>query len=630
MTRPNNATQPSNRAVGYVRRSTDRQEQSIPDQKKALEKYASENGLIILKFYTDDAISGTSTLGRRAFQQMIQDAQNPGCRFGVIVVYDVKRFGRIDNDEAGYYRYILRINGVEVRYVSENFNGDTTDDLLRPVKQWQARQESKDLSKVTIRGLLSKSETGCWMGGVPPYGYDLRYENCEGKFLLILRYMPDGSKLILNEHGKLIRTLARGESLNISKRDHARLILSGPERVKIIKRIFEMYTEEGKGYNSVADTLNQEGIPTPRSHEWSHICSGKWTDTTIRAILVNPIYAGDMVWNRRTGGRFHRISEGRAVDCQNIHGNRFVPNRKLDWIVVHDAHPALISRRLCEHVKQRRETQLTYIKQQGHNPITKNHGKTWNGRHSRFILSGLMKCSLCGCRYQGFTRIKGKKRLDGTRVKTSYYVCGGYITKGRSICELNAIPKEILESIVIETVLKFYRPFLSKGGHQKLTNTVNTKIRAKTKEFVAARKRAQGELNKIKKTINNLLDNLTFTNRESIDQQLNEFKQQQKQLEYRLEELDLLSIPQTEINNIVFDSMQYLSGLEFTLHQGLPKEKLVALRRCIEKISINKPDGTIRLAVRSVPAGTLKCTKELQVSLHLFLKTYKDKEHKKL
>ena len=34
---------------------------------------------------------------------------------------------------------------MEVIYVSEGFNGDDTDDLLRPVKQWQARQESKDL-----------------------------------------------------------------------------------------------------------------------------------------------------------------------------------------------------------------------------------------------------------------------------------------------------------------------------------------------------------------------------------------------------------------------------------------------------------------------------------------------------
>ncbi|UCE61788.1 MAG: recombinase family protein, partial [Phycisphaerales bacterium] len=134
------------RAVGYVRRSTDRQEQSIPDQKQAIDAYAAEHSLRLGKFYVDDAISGTSTIGRRAFQQMIQDAQSSSRRFDLIIVYDVKRFGRIDNDEAGYYRHVLRTHGVDVRYVSENFNGDSTDDLLRPVKQWQARQESKDLS----------------------------------------------------------------------------------------------------------------------------------------------------------------------------------------------------------------------------------------------------------------------------------------------------------------------------------------------------------------------------------------------------------------------------------------------------------------------------------------------------
>ena len=40
-------------------RSTDRQEQSIPDQKKALEAYAAEHGFRLVKFYVDDAISGT-------------------------------------------------------------------------------------------------------------------------------------------------------------------------------------------------------------------------------------------------------------------------------------------------------------------------------------------------------------------------------------------------------------------------------------------------------------------------------------------------------------------------------------------------------------------------------------------
>ncbi len=60
------------RAVGYVRRSTDRQEQSIADQKRALETYAGEHGLRLGKFYIDDAISGTSSVGRRAFQQTIR------------------------------------------------------------------------------------------------------------------------------------------------------------------------------------------------------------------------------------------------------------------------------------------------------------------------------------------------------------------------------------------------------------------------------------------------------------------------------------------------------------------------------------------------------------------------------
>lgn len=90
------------RAVGYLRRSTDRQEQSIPDQKRAVEQYAAAHGLRLDKFYVDDAISGTSTIGRRAFLQMVQDAQRPDRPFDLIVVYDVKRFGRVGNDEAGY------------------------------------------------------------------------------------------------------------------------------------------------------------------------------------------------------------------------------------------------------------------------------------------------------------------------------------------------------------------------------------------------------------------------------------------------------------------------------------------------------------------------------------------------
>jgi DNA invertase Pin-like site-specific DNA recombinase len=611
MTRSNNTTQPVNRAVGYVRRSTDRQEQSIPDQKKTIEAYASEHDFQLIKFYVDDAISGTSTLGRRAFQEMIQDAQKSTRRFDKIIVYDVKRFGRIDNDEAGYYRHILRTNNVEVIYVAENFNGDTTDDLLRPVKQWQARQESKDLSKVTIRGLLSKVEGGWWMGGTPPYGYDLRYQNAEGKFLFILRFMPDGSKQLLGEKGNLIRTLARGESLNISKRDQAKLTLSEPKRVKVIKQIFQMYAVLGKGYKSLADTLNQQGIPTPRGPRWSHIYSGHWTTSTVRAILVNPIYAGDMVWNRRTDARFHRISKGQAVDRKGVHGARLVPNSKTDWIIVRDAHPPMISRRLIEQAKQRHENHPKSIEQKQRT----HHGKTWNGKRSRFVLSGLIKCTICGNRYQGVTRIKGKKRNDGTRVKTYYYGCGGYITKGTSICRLNAIPKAVLESKVIETVLDFYSSYLEKGGRQKLAEAVKAQTKTEKEDITSARQRAQVKLENINKIINNLLDNITETNRDHVDRRLNELTTQKQQIEARLEELERLSLSQAEIDTIVNEGMQFLAGLEFILHNSLPHEKLTALRQCVEKIEINKPAGKFTLVIRTVPVGNLQATQEIRISV---------------
>ena len=608
------------RAVGYIRRSTDRQEQSIPDQKKAIETYAAEHSLRLGQFYIDDAISGTSTIGRRAFQRMMKEAQSPAKPFDLIVVYDVKRFGRVDNDEAGYYRHLLRTHGVDIRYVSENFNGDATDDLLRPVKQWQARQESKDLSKVTIRGLLSKMADGSgpggwWMGGVPPHGYDLRYEAADGAFLFVVRYMPDGSKQVLDEPGNLTRTLARGESLSTSQRDRAKLAPSSPERVEVVKRIFTRYTDLGKGFRSVAQALNEENVPTPRGPDWSHIYSGKWTDTTIRSILVNPVYAGDLVWNRRTDARFHSIRGGQAVERENAHAARLVPNDESDWLVVRDAHPALVSRRVFECARQRREDRPSSIAQRGSNPRVKAHGKTWNGQRSRFILSGLLSCRLCGNRYQGVTRHKSKKRVDGTRVTTRTYGCGGHVTKGNKVCQMNPIPQSELESLVIDAVLDFYKPYLGKGGARRIAEAVKQQLGPESKEVAAARKRADSELQKLTRTINNLLDNITSANREFVDERLKELADQRQRLESRIDEFDRLAASQAEIKSIAAETARFLSGLEFTLREGFPQEKLAALRQCIDRIHVDKPADEAVLAIRMIPAGNLDATQEIRTAL---------------
>ena len=148
-----------------------------------------------------------------------------------------------------------------------------------------------------------------------------------------------------------------------------------------------------------------------------------------------------------------------------------------------------------------------------------------------------------------------------------------------------------------------------------MADAVKTQIGSESKEFVTARKRANRQLNKIKKIISNLLDNIASTNRQLVDQRLRELQQRKEKLEARLEEIDRLVVSQAEIRNMVSEAMEFISGLEFTLREGLAQEKLVALRRCIEKISINKPAGTVKLAVRSVPVGNLEGIKQCQVFL---------------
>jgi len=164
-------------------------------------------------------------------------------------------------------------------------------------------------------------------------------------------------------------------------------------------------------------------------------------------------------------------------------------------------------------------------------------------------------------------------------------------------------------------VLDFYRPYLEKDGRRKLAEAVKMQVNFEGEELVAARQRAQTEQEKTGTIIDNLLDNITPTNREYIDQRLNELKQQRRELEARLEELDRISLSQAEIAGIVNDAMEFISGLEFTLRQGLPQTKLTALRQCIEKTWVNKPAGKIKLAIFWVPTGNLRATQELQVSI---------------
>jgi RHS repeat-associated protein len=142
-------------AVAYLRRSTDKQEQSIADQRSEIERYARDRGFRIVREYVDDAISGTSAEQRPGFQKMIADA--PAGGFKAVIVWNSDRFSRGDVTETEYYRFLLRKAGVTVLSVTEDYlaREGIDGDVLRTVKQFQNRQYSISLSQNTLRGQIS-------------------------------------------------------------------------------------------------------------------------------------------------------------------------------------------------------------------------------------------------------------------------------------------------------------------------------------------------------------------------------------------------------------------------------------------------------------------------------------------
>jgi len=571
-------------AVGYLRRSTDRQEQSIGDQRKAIERYAEEHGYELLDFYVDDAVSGTTAEQRKAFLRLIEDAGVPNCPFRNVLVYDVKIFGRLDNDEAGYFRFQLRKAGVEIVYVSEGFNGDDSDDLVRPVKQWQARQESKDLSRVTIRGLLTRSSGGWWSGGTPPYGYDLAYYSVDGRFLMSVRYQTDCSKVVLDEEGRVVREIPRGEALNLTKRDRCRLVPSAPERVEVVRNIFRWYAHDDLGFKGIAERLNQHGVQSPRGGQWSSMHGGMWAMTTIRDLLMNPAYVGDFVWNRLTFARFHRVSKGHAVPRRGIPGNGPEHNRPDDWIVVQDAHPPLISRTLFEEAQKKRAA-----RRRGAGLQTYRGGR---GATSPYLLSGLIHCQRCGHRWQGYSTAKGRKRNDGSQVKNFYYACNGYVAKGNSCCQRAVIPQDLIENWVWEQISRIVHSYLDKGGEEKLRRLIEKEtVGAGTfdgSEVAALRQRRAD----IEAKIENLLDNITATNREFVDRRIEKMRGEMAELERQEAAAAEQQDREKQAQALAQEAFALARGFDRLLEAGTMDEKRTLIRAFLRRVDFDPASGT--------------------------------------
>jgi len=130
------------RAAQYVRMSTEHQKYSTENQSEAMQRYAAQRGIEIVRTYVDAGKSGLSLDGRDALKQLIEDVQTKRVDFSTILVYDISRWGRFqDADESAYYEYICKRVGISVQYCAEQFDNDGSpvSTIVKGVKRRDGR-----------------------------------------------------------------------------------------------------------------------------------------------------------------------------------------------------------------------------------------------------------------------------------------------------------------------------------------------------------------------------------------------------------------------------------------------------------------------------------------------------------
>lgn len=123
---------------------------SIVNQKRMLEQYASQNGYDNVAHYTDDGWSGTN-FDRPDWKRMLADIE--AGKVGTVIVKDMSRIGR-DYLQVGFYTEVMfREKGVHFIAISNGVDSDRRESaefapFLNIMNEWYVRDTSRKITTV--------------------------------------------------------------------------------------------------------------------------------------------------------------------------------------------------------------------------------------------------------------------------------------------------------------------------------------------------------------------------------------------------------------------------------------------------------------------------------------------------
>ncbi|MEV0368269.1 recombinase family protein [Streptomyces sp. NPDC050636] len=177
------------RAASYLRVSTEQQTfgYGIAKSEKKTSRFIQRKGWEHVATFSDDGVSGSLEMGSRPdFDRLMELAgQNPR-PFEVVVVEEGRAIGRTGR---AFWRWVWALEDIGIYVAIVDGDIDNTTPAGRREMRRAADYAETEWETIRIRtqgGLQEKAESGGWIGGVPPYGYQIHLQGKKGESHLVL------------------------------------------------------------------------------------------------------------------------------------------------------------------------------------------------------------------------------------------------------------------------------------------------------------------------------------------------------------------------------------------------------------------------------------------------------------
>lgn len=357
--------QPKKRVGAYCRVSTDSREQhnSFSAQTEYYKTFIeNQEDWEFAGIYADEARSGTKLQKRDDFLRMMKDCEDG--RIDMVITKSVTRFARNTVDSIQAIRRLKEL-GIAVYFEKEHINtlSEKSEQLLAILSSI-AQGEAESTSTNNKWAAVKRFQDGTFILSCPAYGYT-KNEN---------------SELIIKE-----------------------------EEAAVVRRIFRDYLN-GKGTYVIAKELTDENCPTIRSAE-------KWNDGVIKEILLNPIYSGNLL--------FQKTYTTEVLPFRRKRNKGQVPR-----YFVENNHEPIISPEQADTVKEIMEYRR------------KQHGLDSEKCQSRYSFSGKLICGECS------GTLRRQKIYIGRPYEKIQWCCHQHI-EDKTKCSQKAIRDDILRQVFI-------------------------------------------------------------------------------------------------------------------------------------------------------------------------------------